>query len=178
MSVNEWLAVSVSCDAPRRTQSRTMLRTWLLFVIAGVLTFATEARAADEVRFNRVIVAPTKTSIYIGTVSMTMPPFERTALGFESTYHARVFPYFFSNEEGRLRIDITDAMLAQLAQGQKINFHGLGTRTDGAQRRIEGSAEPTDAQSGKLTVRVSVSKRIQLIFHTTYRFEDSAADRK
>ena len=155
-----------------------MLRAWFLFAIACLISGTPGVRAAADVRFDRVIVAPTKTSIYIGTVGMTMPPFERTALGFESTYHARVFPYFFSNEEGRLRIDITDAMLAQLARGEKIQFHGLGTRTDGAERRLEGSAEPTDARSGKLTVRVSVSKRIQLIFHTTYRFEDSAADRR
>lgn len=160
-----------SCGATRRTQSHTMLRAWLLLAITCLISGASGVSAAAAGQFDRVVVAPARTSIYIGTVSMTMPPFERTARGFESTYQARVFPYFFSNEEGRLRIEVTDAMLAQLAQGRKIEFLGLGTRSDGAERRIEASAEPTDARSGKLTVRVSVSKRIQLIFHTTYRFE-------
>ena len=43
-------------------------------------------------------------------------------------------------------------------------------RDDGAERRLEGTATPTDATSGKLKVRVFVSKRIELIFNTTYRF--------
>jgi hypothetical protein len=149
-----------------------MLRCWCVFIFAA---FSLATRAATDARFERVVVAPTKTSIYVGTVSMTMPPFTRTATGFESTYAARVFPFFFSNEDGRLRIDITDAMLAQLARGEKIDFHGLGTRTDSAERRIEGTAEPVDATSGKLKVRVFVSKRIELIFHTTYRFEPAPA---
>lgn len=151
-----------------------MLRRLLLLVALAASLAASGATVDPEPRFDRVTVAPAKTSIYIGTVSLTMPAFIRKAGSFESSYQAKVFPYFFSNEDGRLRIEISDAQLKELAQGRRIQFQGRGVRDDGAERRIEGSALPSDAASGALTVRVFISKRIQLIFHTTYRFEASS----
>lgn len=126
------------------------------------------ASAATD--YPRVDVAPTRTSIYIGTVAMTMPPFTRRGEGFESTYVASVFPYFFYNESGSLRIEFPAEALARLARGESVDFTGRAARTDGAERRIEGRATPADARSGKLKVRVFYSRRIELIFNTTYRF--------
>ena len=77
---------------------------------------------------------------------------------------------FFSTEQGRVVIDLPDDVLVRLEKGETISFHGHGVRDDGAERRLEGTATPTDATSGKLKVRVFVSKRIELIFNTTYRF--------
>ncbi|MSU24511.1 MAG: hypothetical protein EXS32_11905 [Opitutus sp.] len=133
---------------------------------------ALTARATDAPlsRYERVDIDPTKTSIFIGTVSMTMPTFTRQNGGYESTYAAKVFPYFFSNEKGRLTIELSDEMLRQLARGEPVEFKGLGVRSDGAERRVEGKATPADATSGKIKVRVFVSKRIELIFNTAYRF--------
>ena len=124
-------------------------------------------------RFQRVDIAPTKTSIYIGSVSMTMPTFQRHGITYASTYAAKVFPYFFESEKGELSIDITDADLARLERGEVVEFKGRGKNTDGDERRIEGRAVPTDARTGKIKVRVFVSKKIQLIFNTTYRFPDA-----
>lgn len=140
----------------------------LVFLAAGV--FGAENGAPANPGYSRVEVAPAKTSIYIGIVSLTMPPFVRRDDAFESTYAARVFPYFFYNERGTLRIDMTDTQLSALARGEPIEFTGRGVRDDGIERRVEGKATPSDAQSGKLKVRVFVSKRIELIFNTTYRF--------
>lgn len=120
--------------------------------------------------FSCVDVAPTKTSIYVGTVSMTMPRFQRIGTHYETTYAAKVFPYFFSSEKGQLQVEISDEQLQRLARGEPIEFSGLAVRTDGAERRVEGKATPADPVSGKLKVRVYVSKRIELIFNTTYRF--------
>ena len=130
-------------------------------------TAATPAPAPD---FARVEVAPAKTSIYIGTVSLTMPAFVREGGTYVSAYTAKVFPYFFYNEAGRLAIDFSDAQLARLAAGETVEFTGRALRTDGAVHRLEGRAAPADALSGKLKVRVFVSARIELIFNTTYRF--------
>ncbi len=139
----------------------------ILFLI-GPATFADAAESA--VTYDRVEIAPTKTSIYIGSVSMTMPTFQRHGITYLSTYSAKVFPYFFESEKGELSIDISDESLRQLEHGDVIQFSGRGKNTDGEERRIEGRAIPTDARSGKIKVRVFVSKRIQLIFNTTYRF--------
>jgi hypothetical protein len=147
------------------------MRHWLLLGL--LLTTLRGATATVDIpldRFARVEVAPTRTSIYIGTVAMKMPGFARTGNVYESTYAAKVFPYFFYNESGRLFVEIDDAQLRRLARGEPIEFTGRGVRDDGTVRRVEGKATPIDAATGKLKVRVFVSKKIELIFNTTYRF--------
>jgi len=147
----------------------------LLVATLGIVLLAARASGADPVpisRYDRADIAPTKTSIYIGSVSMTMPTFVRRQGAFESTYTARVFPYFFYNESGRLSIRISDETLRRLEHGEVIQFEGEGVSSDGQTRHIEGRAIPADAANGKIKVRVFVSKRIQLIFNTTYRFPD------
>jgi hypothetical protein len=120
-----------------------------------------------------VIIAPTKTSIYIGTVAMTMTTFVRKNGTFESSYAAKVFPYFFANEKGTLAITFSDENLRKLERGEPVEFSGRAVNTDGEERRIEGKATPDEAVAGlkgKIKVRVFVSKRIELIFNTSYRF--------
>lgn len=138
-----------------------------LFCALAITARATEVPLS---RYERVDIDPTKTSIFIGTVTMTMPTFARQNGGYESTYTAKVFPYFFSSEQGRLTIELSDEMLRQLARGEPVEFKGRGVRSDGEERPVEGKATPTDATSGKIKVRVFVSKRIELIFNTAYRF--------
>lgn len=137
-----------------------------------VLALSTTTHAMERPlsAFNRVDIAPTKTSIYIGNVSMTMPTLQRTGITYASTYNAKVFPYFFQSEKGELSIDIPDEDLRRLERGEVVHFVGRAQNTDRESRRIEGRAIPTDAKSGKIKVRVFVSKRIQLIFNTTYDF--------
>ena len=130
--------------------------------------------AVGALPYPRVTVAPTKTSIYVGLVSMTMPAFERTGQAYESSYTATVFPLFFYNEQGTLRIDISDAQLDRLSRGETIDFTGGAVRDDGAKRTVTGKATPIDKVSGKLKVRVTVSPHVELIFNTTYRFEPGA----
>jgi hypothetical protein len=146
-----------------------MLRAFTVFLLLafGGALFAAEP-SGD--RFARVTVAPTKTSIYVGTVSMAMPPFLRNGDRFESTYSAKVFPYFFYNESGSLRIEFTDPMLQALARGEPVEFKGRALRHDGAERGVEGKATPESPTSGKIKVRVAYSKRVELIFNTTYQF--------
>ena len=145
-----------------------------LAVCAALMLGAFRGAAADTAprNYERVIVAPAKTSIYLGTVSMTMPAFVRINGGFEANYAAKVFPFFFYNEAGKLRVEISDESLRQLARGEVVEFKGRAVREDGAERRVEGKATPADATSGKIKVRVFYSKRIELIFNTTYRFHE------
>ncbi len=103
---------------------------------------------------------------------MTLPTFERHSGTYSSTYTAKVFPYFFYNERGSISIDIPDGDLLRLQHGELVEFKGRGVNSDGEERRIEGRAVPADATSGKIKVRVFVSRKIQLIFNTTYRFKD------
>lgn len=141
----------------------------LVLLLAPLVARATEP--APLGRFERVAVEPATTSIYLGTVSMTMPTLVRANGVYTAPYVAKVFPFFFYNESGRLAIEISDDALRQLERGEPIEFKGRGIRDDGAERRVEGKATPFDASSGKIKVRVFYSKRIELIFNTTYRFD-------
>lgn len=123
--------------------------------------------------FDHVVIEPTKTSIYIGTVSMTMPTFVRKNGIYESGYVAKVFPYFFYNEKGTLAIAMSDESLRKLERGEPVEFSGRAVNTGGEERRVEGKATPdvgAGGLKGKIKVRVFVSKRIELIFNTSYRF--------
>ena len=115
-------------------------------------------------------VETARTSIYIGAVTLRMPPFAREGSTYASTYSAKVFPFFFYNESGTLSIELTDDDLRQLASGQRVSFSGEAFSKAGEPRRVEGHADPADDHSGKIKVRVWVSKNIELIFNTTYRF--------
>ncbi len=147
-----------------------MLRPAAVFLLATCLAPFARSTEAPLSRYDQVIVAPAKTSIYVGTVSLTMLPLARTNGVFESTYVAKVFPAFFYNEKGRLSIELTDEQLRKLERGEPVEFKGRALRDDGAERRVEGKATPADATSGKIKVRVFYSKRVELIFNTTYGF--------
>ncbi|MCX6952467.1 MAG: hypothetical protein NTV51_09920 [Verrucomicrobia bacterium] len=146
-------------------------RSCTALLCAFTLALAVRGAEAPIASYNRVTIAPTKTSIYIGTVSMTMPPFVRKNGAYESSYAAKVFPYFFSSEKGTLAITLPDEGLRKLEKGETVEFSGRAVNTDGEERRVEGKATPADALSGKIKVRVFVSKKIELIFNTSYRFE-------
>ena len=121
-------------------------------------------------RYAEATVETARTSIYIGAVTLRMPPFVREGSTYSSTYSAKVFPFFFYNEAGSLSIDLSDDDLRQLAAGQRVSFTGEAFSEAGEPRKVEGHADPADEHSGKIKVRVWVSKKIELIFNTTYRF--------
>lgn len=133
---------------------------------------AVGAFGADEslARYAHVTVDPAKSSIYIGSVTMAFTPATRKAGVYESVYSAKVFPYFFLNETGKLFLDAPDETLRKLARGEAVDFSGHGISASGTERRFEGRVTPIDATRGKLKVRAFVSKRINLVFDMTYRF--------
>jgi len=122
-------------------------------------------------RFNKVAVRPATASFIIGTVTMTIPPFLRRNAVFSSTYSAKVFPYFFYSEQGRIWIVIPDDDLRRVSLGEAVDFKGHATSDSGDERRIEGRATPTGPLAGKLRVKVLVTRRIGLTYNTTYELQ-------
>lgn len=145
---------------------------FLAFLFLALRTVAPAAPAPGQ--YDRVDVAPTWTSVYVGTVRMRMPTFVRHGGTYTAPYSATVFPFFFYSEKGVLTVAISAAQLADLTHGKPIDFSGKAVRSDGAIRRVTGRATPKNAIQGALKVRVYVTKRIDLVFHTTYRFPDAA----
>lgn len=137
---------------------------WLVLLVTVPLHAAEPAPALD-----RVEVPAMKTSVYVGTVTLKTGAFVRTGEVFESTYEAKVFPWFFWSEHGRIAMRVPDAELARLARGERIEFTGDARNHRDKPRRVTGHAEPADVTSGRIKVRIHLDD-LTLVFEGTYRF--------
>jgi hypothetical protein len=144
----------------------------LILLLGACRLGAAEAPAAPApiaTGWDRVSVAPMKTSIYVGSVTLTTTVFERQGSALVATYEAKVFPWFFWGETGRITITLSDASLASLAKGETTEFTGTASNHKGKPRTVSGRAQPADASSGKIKVRIGADG-YELIFNSTYRF--------
>ncbi len=139
-------------------------------LVVSALLFAA-ARAADGVApaLDRVSVPAMKTSIYVGSVTLTTSEFRRDGDQFSATYDAKVFPWFFWGETGGIAITVTAADLERLARGETVEFAGEALNHKKKPRKVTGRAQPADARSGKIKVRIHVDD-VELIFNGPYRF--------
>jgi hypothetical protein len=137
------------------------------------LLAAAPVRGGDDplARFNVVDIKASSASLYIASVTMTMPPFVRKSVVYSSTYSARVFPYFFLSEKGRIWIIVPEADVRRASLGQPVDFVGHALNEAGEERKVVGHAIPTGPTGGKIRVRVFVSRRISLTYDTTYELE-------
>jgi hypothetical protein len=117
----------------------------------------------------QVTVAPMKTSIYVGSVSLTTGVFERADAKLTATYEVKVFPWIFWGETGRISITLSDAARASIAKGETAEFTGEAINHKNKPRTVTGRAQPIDATSGKIKVRIGADGYV-LIFNSTYRF--------
>lgn len=145
-----------------------------LCLVAGAFTGIAHADPPAEAEaWGSVTVPPVKTSIYVGTVTLTTSVFQRSGDRFDATYEARVWPWFFWNETGRITILLPRAELERLARGERIEFTGDATNHKGKPRHVTGRADRGDAVSGRIKVRIGVDDT-ELIFNGTYRFDPAA----
>lgn len=135
------------------------------FVVICLLAVS-PARAA-EAAFVRATVPAMKTSIYVGSVTLTTGTFERTGDRWATTYNAKVFPWFPWSEHGDITITVTDAELARLAKGETVEFTGDAQNHKKKPRKVTGRAQPANEHTGKIKVRINADG-IELIFNGTY----------
>jgi len=147
------------------------LRLCLLLTLGAVAPLPAAELAAALPGWDQVTVAPMKTSIYIGSVTLTSEPFVRSGATLATRYEARVWPWFFWNETGRITIPLTAANLANLERGEATEFTGGATNHKNKPREVTGRAQPADATSGKFKIRIKADG-YELIFNGTYRLGD------
>ena len=150
-----------------------MLRpTLCLFLMLATLAplHADPTRPGGE--WDAVAVAPVKTSIYIGSVTLITGEFRRDGDKFATTYEAKVWPWFFWSETGHIAITLPPANLDKLARGERIEFSGEAFNKRNKPRRITGLAERTDGATGRLKIRIGVDDT-ELIFNASYRFSNA-----
>jgi len=124
------------------------------------------ASTADH---GRVQVPAMKTSIYVGSVTLVTAEFARHGQVYTSTYEAKIWPWAFWNEHGRIAITLSDADLARLDRGETVEFAGEALNHKSKPRRVAGRAQPAADGAGKIKVRIFVED-VELIFNGTYRF--------
>lgn len=129
--------------------------------------FATLPARAAEAAFMRATVPAMKTSIYVGSVTLTTGTFERSGDRWSTTYNAKVFPWFPWSEHGEITITVTDAALARLAKGETVEFTGDAQNHKKRPRKVTGRAQPANDHAGKIKVRIHVDD-VELIFNGSY----------
>ncbi|MFI5356815.1 MAG: hypothetical protein ACHQ4G_05725 [Opitutales bacterium] len=142
------------------------------------LLLATAALAAAEParnpEWNRVQVSPMKTSLYIGSATLTTQPFVRDGGTLTATYQADVFPWFFWNETGRITLQVTADELAKLRRGERCTFTGGGLNQKNRPRPVTGYADPDGPDHGRIKVRVTAHD-VTLVFNGTYILSERTA---
>jgi hypothetical protein len=143
-------------------------RLCLILAVAAVAPLRADSTspAGD---WDLVRVEPVRTSIYVGSVGLTTSDFLREGDHYNATYEARVRPWFFWNETGRLSITLTAADIERLGRGERVEFKGEATNHKNKPRHITGWAESHSPATGKIKVRIGVDDT-ELIFNSTYRF--------
>jgi hypothetical protein len=144
------------------------LRLYLLLLLGAAGGLRAPA-APDLTNWEHVKVAPMKTSIYVGSVRLTTGTFERQGSTLAATYEAKVVPWFFWGETGRITITLADADLANIARGETAEVTGEAFNHKNKPRKVTGHVQPVSATSGKIKVRI-MADGIELIFNSTYEF--------
>jgi hypothetical protein len=141
--------------------------------VCVALALASPLRALEPTlsAFEIVSIKPAVTSLIVATVTMTMPDFTRKGEVYSSTYSAKVFPYFFYNEKGRIWIKVSDEDVLRASKGLPVDVRGHAISDVGDDRRVEGHAIPTGPRTGRIKVKVFVTRRISLNYDTTYELK-------
>lgn len=143
----------------------------LLLLLGAVATLPAQTTPVLT-SWDRIVLPPMKTSIYVGSVILTTEALVRSGSTLSSTYEAKVRPWFFWGETGKITITLSDAALASMSRGERAEFTGEATNHKKKPRTVTGYAQPTDASAGKIKVRI-MADGIELIFNGTYKFESS-----
>jgi hypothetical protein len=141
----------------------------LALTLTAVALLRADTTAGD---WDTVTMAPVKTSIYVGSVNLITSEFRRDGDKFTATYEAKVWPWFFWNETGKITIALPYSDLAKLALGERVEFTGEAFNHKNKPRHVTGRAERTDGATGKIKVRIGVDDT-ELIFNTTYRLTNA-----
>jgi hypothetical protein len=144
-----------------------LLRLYLCLLLTAV-GLPLRADTAPAPRWNSITVDPMKTSIYVGSVTLATSELKREGDRYTASYDAKVWPWGFWSERGTLSIQFSDADIARLHQGERVEFTGDATNHKNKPRRITGRAERLDPNSGKIKVRIGVDD-VELIFNGGFR---------
>lgn len=139
----------------------------------GILLLGCRAlSAADEQLPEKVAVPPMRTSIYVGSVTLSVTEFERSSgsLYYSAEYHARVIPWWFWTESGTITLKPTEDAIEQLLAGETIEVDGEATNHHGKPRTVSARIRPSDDGAGTIKVRIDAGGT-KLVFDGSYTLQ-------
>jgi hypothetical protein len=151
------------------------LLTLLALSWASAQVSPADKRSAPET--GDIFLEPSSTTVPGGKASLTIGVLTRQAETYIGDYQFKVSPFFFKNEKGKLSIRVSDETLKKLASGMAVDFTGQATTSgSGKTRRINGRATPLDHMRGTVSLRFVAEER-EMLFNTTYRFDEPSKQR-
>lgn len=138
-----------------------------LILALGCLTPLPATEPGAALPWDHVTVGPMKTSIYVGSVTLLPAPLVRHGGTLSARYEVKVSPWFFWGETGDLTLTVPEADLLKLAKGETVEFTGAAVNHKKKPRQVSGRAQPTDATTGRIKVRITADG-YTLIFNSTY----------
>lgn len=148
-------------------------RFFLFCLGLGLLTGLRAAEPQPAAAWDQAEVAPSKTSIYVGSVSLKPGVLTRTGTTLSAHYEVKVKPWVFWSETGQITLTVPELELANLARGERAEFTGTATNHKNKPREVSGYAQPTDATTGKIKVRIQADG-FTLIFNSSYELKTTA----
>lgn len=145
----------------------------LLLLWLGLGLTLSAADPVPPLTWDRVTVGPMKTSIYVGSVTLQPEVLMRKGHTLTARYAVKVSPWFFWGETGEITLDVPEAELAKLAKGETAEFTGTALNHKNKTRQVTGRAQPADATTGKIKVRI-LADGYTLIFNSTYQLQQGA----
>jgi len=131
--------------------------------------------AADEPALPAQFDLPSmKTSIYIGSVTLITGTFTLDGGRYVTTYEAKVSPWTFWSEAGDVSLTVNPGDYPRLLAGETIEITGEAKNGKGKLRTISARAQPANATSGKIKVRITASGTT-LVFNGTYTVSEAPA---
>lgn len=145
-----------------------MLRRCLTSLVASALLAGGAAALSGATPLPAQFELPVMhTSIYIGSVKLITSAFTQAAGTYTATYEAKVSPWSWWNEAGTITLTVNPDDYDRLVRGESIELTGEAKNDRGRLRQVTARAQPIDATTGKIKVRITASGTT-LIFNSTY----------
>ena len=127
---------------------------------------------AGETVERRMFVDPSSTTVSHNKVRLIVEPLTHKGKFYLGSYQLKVFPYFFKNETGTLKLDAPDGGFRKFTEGTEVKFTGKATNNKGAKDKvITGKAKPSDEDKGSLIFSLETDNG-RMTFKTSYHFAE------
>jgi hypothetical protein len=117
-----------------------------------------------------MFVDSSSTKVSLGKVNLIVNPLTHKGNFYLGAYQIKVFPYFFKNEKGALKMEASKNSVLKLSKGIPMNFTGTATNNKtGEMKIVRGKATPLTIDRGVAMFAIITDNGL-MVFNTSYHF--------